>query len=376
MPFERKTLAQLRAEAQQDILSDPLIGTALLRASNTRVLARNNADFAHLQYGYIDWIAKQAVPFTATDEYLEAWGALKNVTRKPAVAAVLSATFPGTTGKQLLAGTLVVAADGSDWTVQTTETVDGTGNVAVDIVAVVAGSAANLDIGTALALGQAVAGIQSGGSVTGTVIAGAAVETDDQLRSRVIEVFSNPPQGGANADYVTWALELAGVTRAWIAPLAMGAGSVSIFFMMDNAEAAHGGFPQGTNGVAAAETRGAAATGDQLELANYLYPLRPTTAIVYAVAPTANPVPFTIKGVPTANRATVQASLADVILAKGTPGGVVLPDGTAGGTLEIKDIWAAIEAVDPNDDYEIISPTADIVSAAGQLPTLGAVTWE
>ena len=44
----------------------------------------------------------------------------------------------------------------------------------------------------------------------------------------------------------------------------------------------HGGFPQGTNGVAALETRDTAATGDQLAVANYLYPLRPVTPIVYA----------------------------------------------------------------------------------------------
>ena len=34
-----------------------------------------------------------------------------------------------------------------------------------------------------------------------------------------------------------------------------GPGAVTVFFMMDQSEAAYGGFPEGTNGVAALETR-------------------------------------------------------------------------------------------------------------------------
>lgn len=376
MPFSRPTLSTLRSEAQQDVLSDPEVGASLLRFANTRVLARNNADFAHLQYGFIDWISKQAVPFTCTDEYLEAWAGLKAVTRKPAVAAVLAASFTGTPGTQLLGGTPVIAVDGSEFTIQATATADGGGNVAVNIVAVEAGAAGNLASGTVVALGTAVAGIQSGGTIGASVTAGADVESDDDLRSRMLEAFANPPQGGANADYVTWALELSGVTRAWVAPLAMGAGTVSVYFMMDNAEATHGGFPQGTNGVAAAETRASPATGDQLELANFLYPLRPTTALVYAVAPTANPIAFTIKGVPSGLQSAVAAAIVDLFLSNGTPGGVTLANGSAGGTIEIKDVWAAIDAVAGIGDYTVVSPTADIVSGAGQLATVGTITWE
>ena len=62
--------------------------------------------------------------------------------------------------------------------------------------------------------------------------------------------------------------------------------------MMDVSEAAHGGFPQGTNGVAGAETRDTAATGDQLAVANYIYPLRPATALVYACAPASQAVNY------------------------------------------------------------------------------------
>ncbi|MFC7611718.1 baseplate J/gp47 family protein [Teichococcus aestuarii] len=102
----------------------------------------------------------------------------------------------------------------------------------------------------------------------------------------MLDRFRAPPQGGAVADYETWARAVPGVTRAWIAPNGMGAGTVVVYAMLDDAQAGAGGFPQGADGVAAAETRATPATGDQLTIADALYPLRPATALVYVVAPT------------------------------------------------------------------------------------------
>jgi uncharacterized phage protein gp47/JayE len=377
MPFARPTLTTLRGQAQQDVLSDPAVGSALLRFANTRVLAKLNADFAHMNYGFLDYIAKQAVPFTTTDEFLEAWAGLKGITRKAASAAVLSATFTGTNGVVLPVASLVIAADGTEFTTQADQTVSG-GSVTVSIAATSSylGTVGNLDVGTAVALGSAIPGIQSNGTVAAEVTAGADTETDDDLRTRMLEAYANPPQGGDAQDYVTWALQVAGVTRAWPMPNALGAGTVSVYFMMDEAESIHGGFPQGTNGVATSETRGSpTAVGDQLLVANYIYPLRPVTAVVYAIAPTASPVAFTIKGVASGLQAAVGAAIDDVFLQEGTPGGVTLPDGTTGGTVDLKEIWAAIDAVAGIGDYDVVSPTADIVMATGNLPTRGVITW-
>src|SRR5690348_4728071 len=165
MPFERPTLSALRGQAQQDVLSDPAIGPALLRNANTRVLARLFADFAHLNYGYLDWISKQAVPFTATDEFLEAWAGLKGVTRKPATAAVLQATFNGNVGVVIPANNLVIRADGAEYITQGDAVVGGGGTVTVTIAAQIAGAAGNADNDTIVALGAAIAGILGNGMI-------------------------------------------------------------------------------------------------------------------------------------------------------------------------------------------------------------------
>ena len=69
-------------------------------------------------------------------------------------------------------------------------------------------------------------------------------ETTDELRERVLLRIRNPPQGGANIDYVLWALGVPGVTRAWCYALEMGMGTVTVRFMMDNLRADEGGFPR------------------------------------------------------------------------------------------------------------------------------------
>src|SRR5579883_3034141 len=110
MPFQRPTLTDLRNQAAQDISANLPGADALLRFSNLSVLGKVLAGLAYLHYGYLDWIALEAVPFTATDEFLEGWAGLVGITRKPATAAIGAATFNGTAGTLLPAGTLLQRA--------------------------------------------------------------------------------------------------------------------------------------------------------------------------------------------------------------------------------------------------------------------------
>ena len=148
-------------------------------------------------------------------------------------------------------------------------------------------------------------------------------------------------------------------------------GAVTVFFMMDVSEAAHGGFPQGTNGVASLETRDIAATGDQLAVANYVYPLRPVTPIVYAVAPTAAPQSFTLQGltgISTAQQDQVSAALTTLFLQKDSPLATV--------SIEQSDVAAAVTAIGGLPSFAVTSPSSwPIVSAVGYLFTLGTVTY-
>jgi uncharacterized phage protein gp47/JayE len=370
MPFTRPTLTQLRTQVAQDIAA-ALPGTdALLRQANLTITGIVQAGLSNQHYGYLDWIAKQAVPFTATDEFLQGWGALKNIYLKASASAVLSIAFPGTLGKIIPSGVSVLRGDGIEYTTVGSAAVDGTGFCVVNAVAIAdptgqSGAFGNATVGTAMTLGQSISGISSSGVVSGTVVIGVDLETQDSFRGRVLDAYQRPPQGGAPSDYEQWAKEVAGVTRAWCAPIGFGAGSVVLYVMLDIVRAAQNGFPQGTNGVATSEPRAAAATGDQLLVANYIFPLRPATALLYVVAPTSNPINFTIKGIPVGSQGLVGPAIS----------GVFLSDGKPGGSIPLAHIWSAIASISGVDDFVITSPVADPTNPAGALPVVGTITF-
>jgi len=339
--------------------------------SNLQITGKVLAQMANLNYGYIDYVSQQAVPFTATEEFLEGWAGLRGVTREIAVAFQGQASMVGTgqPGKDIPAGTPLVRGDQAAYSTVSDVQVAADGTATVQFVASVPGAAGTCDVGTILVLGTSIAGLQSNWTVTESITPGADLEQDDSLRSRMLQVYQSPPQGGSQSDYETWALQVPGVTRAWVVPNGMGVGTVIVYVMLDITEAAHGGIPQGTNGVAAAEPRGSAAAGDQLAVANHIYLRQPVTALVYVCAPTANVVPFTIRGLAGIG-ATAQAAVAAAIST------VFATKGDLGSTVFITDIETAIAAAAGTEAFGIVAPAADIVNAANAVPVLGAITWE
>lgn len=370
MPYERPTLTDLRNQVAQDIAAASPQSSPLLRFSNVGILGAAQANLANLHYGYLDWIALQANPFTATGEALEGWAALKGIYRKAASQASGHVAFSGVNGTPVPAGTGVVRGDGmTGVTLFDATVVSGS----VDVVIIMnadqfgmSGAIGNAAIGTTMALAQAISGVQSSGAASTAFAGGSDIEADDSLRNRMLIAYQNPPQGGSRSDYVEWATGVPGVTRAWCIPNASGAGTVSVYVMMDVSNDAHGGFPQGGNGVAAGEPRAAPATGDQLAVANAILPLQPVTALVYAMAPAAHAVDFSISGIPVAKRAAVLAAITDVFFREGS---------ATGGNIPIAYMWSAIASVAGVSDFVIASPSSDIANAAGTLPTVGSVAF-
>lgn len=386
MPYPRPTLSDLKAQVAQDIASGLPGADPLLRFSNLNIIAKIQANLANGHYGYLDWISLQTNPFTATDEFLEAWAALKNVFREPATQATGSVTFSGTNGTVISAGQSLVRGDGVTYTVTAGGTVTG-GTVTVPAQADadpsgLTGAFGNCDAGTVLTLGTTIAGINSSGAAATPFTGGADLETDTSLRSRMLAAYQSSPKIGTAIDYINWAREVPGVTRAWVIRNGAGSGTVVVYTMLDSVESAHGGFPQGTDGVATGEWRDVAATGDQLLVANHIFALQPVTALVFSVAPIAHPHNFTISGLAgssTGTRNAIAAAITEVFLREGAPGGAIKSDGTQGGTVLLEDINAAIAAVPLTSGFVITvidgGAPGNIVEPTGNLPTLGTVTY-
>jgi uncharacterized phage protein gp47/JayE len=368
MPFARPTLTALRNQAVEDITTSGVPGLdGLLRNAVLRVLAWVMSGLAYSVYGYLDWIALQSVPFTATDEYLHAWAALIGIYQKDSTPAAGSAQFTGTPTTVLPTGSALTRQDGTPYTTTADGTVDGTGVLLVPILAAVSGAFTDCDAGTPIGLDQPIVGINAGGVTVGPTVGGADQETQDDFRTRMLFKYAAPPQGGSESDYIEWALEVPGCTRVWIVPQGLGPGSVVVYPMFDIVNAAHGGFPQGTNGVATLETRGTVATGDQLTVADYIYPLRPVTALVGVDAPVALAVDITLASLnPNTSEivAAIHASLSDMFLAVGE----------LAGTIYLSQLYDAISSTPGVIHFVLQAPTAAVVAGAGQLPVLGTLT--
>ena len=103
-------------------------------------------------------------------------------------------------------------------------------------------------------------------------------------------------------------------------------------------------------------------------IANFIDGLRPVTAHVTVYAPVAVPVNFTVEGLSPdtlAERRSVTAELADLLVREGQPGGTIL----------LSHMRSAISAAAGEWDYVLITPAANIVMSAGQIPVMGSVTW-
>jgi len=344
--YSRPTLSEIVTRTRADLVSR-LSADDILRRADADVYARVLSGLAHGLYGYVDYLANQIIYDTAEAEFLARWASIWGVTRKPASTATGSVTFAVSSGAVIPSGTLLQALDG----VQYQTTADATVTVptaTASVAALVAAAAGNRTTGQTLTLTSPIVGVQSS-ATAGALTGGADLESDDDLRARLIDRIQQPPHGGDAHDYVTWALEVPGVTRAWCFPLELGEGTVTVRFVRDDDASL---IPD---------------AGEVAAVQAYIDALRPVTAAVTVVAPTAVPLAFSIAVAPNtaAVKAAVQAELSDLIARESKPGG----------TIYLSHIRAAISAAVGEDNYTMSAPSADVTNTAGNMTTLGTITW-
>lgn len=350
MPFNRPTLQQLIDRVIADFDANIVGSDARVRASVLGVLSRVHAGAAHSMHGTLELLSKQILPDQASGSFLDRHGSLWGISRKPPSAAQGDVTCTGTDGVAITAGTKLTRSDGVIYVTDAVGTISG-GSVDVAVTAEVAGEDGNATSGTVLTLTTPIAGVQSQAAVAaGGLTGGADTETDADLRNRITARTQRQPHGGAAGDYVDWALEVSGVTRAWVFPLQSGAGTVGVTFVVDDSSPI---IPVGAK---------------VSEVQAYIDALRPVTADVTVYAPTSVPLDLTIAVTPdtTEVRDAVEAELADLLRREGEPDS----------TLYLSRMREAISTAAGETDHQLVSPVADQVYTDTEIPTLGTITWQ
>lgn len=354
MPFARKSLSELIDRTATDIESR-LPGTdARLRYSLLGILARAHSGAVHGLYGNLQWMARQIILDTSEREFLDRHANiyLKDG-RKPAVTSSGSVTCTGTNGSVIPADRLLQRSDGIEYITDAEATITS-GSATVAVTAKVGGKNGDALAGSTLSFVTPIAGVNGTATVdAGGIADGLDEENDIDLLIRLLERIQSPPQGGAAHDYVAWAKEIPGVTRAWSYPLEDGPGTVKVRFMMDDK------YSDGIPLVA-----------DVTTVHDHIDTLRPVGLAIggYTTdAPVPAPLNFAMSITPNtqAVKDAITAELKDLIRRDSEPGGAIL----------ITRINEAISLAEGETDHILTAPTANVQPLASEIVTMGTVTF-
>ncbi len=350
MSFARPTLTELIARAQDDIDARLPGADSRLRRSAVGVLATTHAGAVHGLYGFLDYLARQILPDTAEAAELERHASIWGVSRKPATLSAGSATATGVNGSIIPAGAVLQRAGGLEYVTQAEATI-AAGVATLSLASSAAGVATVASAGAKLTFVSPVAGVAAQVVVAGDGLTGGAeAESDALLRERLLARIRQAPEGGALHDYKAWTLQVAEVTRVWVFPGWMGAGTVGIAFMMDGRVDP---FPLEAD-VEAVEA--------------HLAVLAPVTADLVVFSPTPAPINPVITGLTpddAETRAAVAAEIDDLLFREASPAGTIL----------LSQLRAAISQAAGETDHVLASPVANFVPGPAELAVRGVIDW-
>ena len=359
MSWIRPTLETIIDRAKSDIKSAVSV-TSILRRSFLEALAKVIGGVAHLLHGHLYWMSRQIFPDQADQEYLERWASIYGFERKAATYGKYQVDITGTNGSVLPADTIYQRSDGLQYTVDSDVTI-AAGIGTADITASGAGADYNLATGDEIELVSPVSGIDSTATYNSTTTEAEDEETDEQLRARLVERIQEPPSGGRPTDYILWAKEVAGVTRAWVLPGHLGEGTVGVSFVEDD------------------ETNIIPGAAKVDEVQDYIDEEKPVTADVTVFAPIAHTVDMTIAISPNtvAVQEAIQGELEDLFFREAqVAGSYETVSSTYSGEIPLSKINEAISIADGEEDHNLITPTSDVSPVTGGIAILGTITWQ
>lgn len=345
--FSRPTLAQLVTRTVGDLETELQAVGSVLRRAMVRVIAQVQAGASHLLHGHLDFLARQFFPDLSEEEYLVRQGGLYGLTRTPPTYARAMVELSGD-GTPVPAGTILTRADGAEY--ELIADLDTSIPTEGEVIARVFGAGGTLPVGAVVSLQSPIAGVDSTGTVTDSTADGSDEEATESFRQRVLGRMASPPQGGNDSDFIAWALEVSGVTRAWVTKWGLGPGTVVVRFARDNDVS-----PIPDSG----EIADVQAHMDDPEEG------APTAAGVTVAPLVAMPINFIIDATP--NTAGVRSAIKARLQAKlkRTSPAVVIP---------VSALETAIGSAQGIVDFTMNSPNAPLSPAANQLPLLGTVT--
>lgn len=377
MALIRPTISELVETIRSD--ADAILGgvDARLERSLIEVVLLAQSGALHGAYGYLQQIADDVFPDTATAAALERWAAIFGISRG---ASTFSQGWVGTDdvitgivpvgaflrradGREFQRVDTGILADGSELFTGAAAVaysalgLPGTG-WAVPVRAVRSGAAGNTAVAASLSFVSPISGIPPIVEVLLGLAGAVDSEPDAALRARVLARLQNPPQGGTAAEYEAWALAASTaddpITRAFVRSPASGSNVVTVYVVDDG-----GGIPAARppTPTSTAITNARDAIDERRPLSADRNVLAPTFV---AITPTIDLTPDTPEG-----RVAIENEIDSFLIDNHEPGQEV----------PISILQAVISTAAGGADARWVTPTTNYTPGPTQLLYRGAITW-
>lgn len=359
MAFVRPNLETIIDRIKGD-LKAALGITTILRRSFLDAMAKALAGVTHSLHGHLVFVSRQLFPDQAEAEFLVRWASIYNVQRKAATFPTLQISGTGVETTVITSGTLFKRSDGVEYATDSEVTI-AAGVYTVEITAIDSGAGGNIDDGQTVSLSSPFAGVDSQAVVDSTVTEGENEETDENLRIRLVNRIQAPPAGGTATDFISFALSVAGITRAWVFPGHLGEGTVGVSFVEDD------------------QINIIPSPAKVAEVQAVLDLEGPISADKIAFAPAAKTVDLTINLKPNTSvvRDAVTLELKDLFAREAQVAGAYKGVGlTHSGILNLSKLNEAISVANGEEDHGLELPTADIIPVVGEIAVLGTITFQ
>jgi uncharacterized phage protein gp47/JayE len=321
----------------------------LLRRQDQAVYARVMAATVNALYGHLDYLARNMLPDLADEDWLYRHSAMKKVVRKEPREALGYVRWEGVENNITVPVNAIIQRGDRREFITIESATSSNRTLRVRVRAVEPGLDSNTDDGEPMTLASPVNGLPSTGSAD-TIYGADDLENLEEWRLRIMDRWYWIPQGGADADYEIWALEVNGISRAWTKRTWQGAGTVGVMLATNDPD-----HPTPSPEVIE-ETR------------QHIAPLAPVAGsglFVFGVDERAIDMEILLRPDSDAVRAAVTAELKSSLYRDGIPGGKIYPSRLS----------EAISIATGEFAHALITPADDVQLGETELPLLGEITW-
>lgn len=208
------TIEEIKDQIKTDIESETSKTAPALSVTVWKIIATAFSAPFRLVYKYVDWVYRQIFTRTADREALILQGDEFGLRPTAATRWIGEVIFTGSNGSTIASGATLTA---NSIIYRTTEggTISG-GSVTLEVESVERGSSTQLESGNTLSSTSPIAGVDSIATVDSVTQNASDAESTEAFRTRLLTRKRLKPQGGSIPDYILWALEVAGISYAYV----------------------------------------------------------------------------------------------------------------------------------------------------------------